>query len=88
MRNKHGRKSLTGDGLKPGARLRPAPGPTGREKWWRLVRITLGLAQIMAATATAYLLAVTGVTNLTLWALAGTGLLVVLSKLLFREPHA
>jgi hypothetical protein len=52
------------------------------------VRIALGLAQVMAATATAYLLVVTGVSTLTAWAIAGTALLVVLSKLLFRGTNA
>jgi hypothetical protein len=42
----------------------------------------------MAATAAAYLLVATGTTTWTLWAVAGTALLFVLSKLLFRGSEA
>jgi hypothetical protein len=59
--------------------------PTAREKAWAVVRIVLGLLQVMGATATAYCLIQTGTSTLTIVAVAVTGLLVILSKLLFRE---
>jgi hypothetical protein len=60
--------------------------PTTPEKAWAVARIVLGPAQVMGATASAYLLVQTGPSTLTLGAVAITGLLVVVSKLLYREP--
>jgi hypothetical protein len=88
MRKKRQLKSPKGKVAATGPALPPRPAPTAREKRWALVRIALGLAQVMAATATAYLLVVTGVSTLTVWAIGGTALLVVLSKLLFRGTNA
>jgi hypothetical protein len=87
MRKKRQSKPPRGKNAAPGPGLPPDPGPTARDKWWALVRIALGVAQVMAATATAYLLVVTGVSTLSVWAIAGTALLVVLSKLLFRGTN-
>jgi hypothetical protein len=88
MRKKRQPKPPRGKDATTGPGLPPKPVPTAGEKRWALVRIALGLAQVMAATATAYLLVVTGVSPLTVWAAAGTVLLVVLSKLLFRGTSA
>ena len=60
--------------------------PTIREKAWGVVRIVLGLAQVIGATASAYVLVQTGLSTLTLVAVVITGLLVVVSNLLFRDP--
>jgi hypothetical protein len=67
----------------------PDPGrqqPDGRERLWAVVRIVLGLAQVMGATVAAWCLVQTGTSVLTLGAAAVTGLLVIVSKLLFRGP--
>ncbi len=58
--------------------------PTPAERRWAVVRILLGTAQVMGATMSAYLLLQTGTNAWSLGAVAVTGLLVVLSKLLFR----
>lgn len=50
----------------------------------RAFRIVLGLARVMGATVSLYFHLATGTSSLTVWAVAVTGLLVVLSKLLFR----
>ena len=64
----------------------PGEQPTAREKAWAVVRIVLGLAQVMGATVSVYCLIQTGTSTLTVVSVAITGLLVVLSKLLFRGP--
>ncbi len=58
--------------------------PTPAERRWAVVRILLGTAQVMGATVSAYLLLQTGTNAWSLGAVTVTGLLVVLSKLLFR----
>jgi hypothetical protein len=58
--------------------------PGGREKGWAVVRVGLGLAQVMAATVTLVLLVQTGANEWSLGAVTLTGLLVLLSKCLFR----
>lgn len=50
---------------------------------WAMVRLILGLAQIMGATATLYFLLQTGRSNFTWWAAAVTLGVIVLSRLLF-----
>lgn len=52
---------------------------------WAVFRIGLGLAQMMGATITLFLLLRIGVTNLTVWATAATLSLTVLSKLMFAR---
>jgi hypothetical protein len=52
---------------------------------WAVVRIVLGQAQIIGATVSLYCLIATGANALTMWAVSVTGLLVVASKLLFRD---
>jgi hypothetical protein len=65
-----------------------APGESRRrEKAWAVVRIALGLAQIMAATVTFVLLVQTGVNEWSMGLTAATGLLVLLSKWLFRDSR-
>jgi hypothetical protein len=55
----------------------------GMNKGMALVRVALGLTQVMAATVTLYFLVQTGMSNLTTVATVVTLLLVVVSKLLF-----
>jgi hypothetical protein len=59
--------------------------PPGGGRWRAVARIALGLAQVMAATVTLYLLTSTGTSTLTYGAAAVAGLLVLLSKVLFRD---
>ena len=60
-------------------------GAPGRTKLWAAVRVLLGLSQIMGATATLYFLVETGASVLTLLGTGITGLLLLVSKLLFRD---
>ncbi len=48
-----------------------------------LLRIGLGLAQVMGATATLYFLLMTGLSDLTLWATTATLFFLVLSRVMF-----
>ena len=66
----------------------PPGGPTAREKCWAVMRIALGTAQVMAATAGLVLMVETGTSVPTMATIAVAGLLVVVSKLLFRRPGA
>jgi len=50
-----------------------------------IVRIILGIAQIMAATMTAMFLMQSGVNSLSLWSGAVTVALVIASNLLFKR---
>jgi hypothetical protein len=52
------------------------------------MRIALGTAQVMAATAGLVLMVETGTSVPTMATIAVAGLLVVVSKLLFRRPGA
>ena len=52
---------------------------------WAVLRVGLGLAQIMGATAAFYFLLTTGVKDLTLWATAVTLFFMVLSRLIFAR---
>ena len=61
--------------------------PRSREKVWAVVRIVLGLAQVMSATFTFVLLVQMGVNEWSLGAIGITGLLVLLSKWLFRDSR-
>jgi hypothetical protein len=61
--------------------------PGGREKAWAIVRIGLGLAQVIAATFAVALLFQTGANEWSLGAVAVAGLLVLLSKWLFRASR-
>lgn len=51
-----------------------------------LLRVLLGLAQVMGATIALHLLLTTGLTGPTLWATAGTLFFVVPSRLIFAPP--
>ncbi len=62
--------------------------PTASERAWAVVRIILGLLQVMAATISLYLLVEMGANGVTLLAAGVTGLLVLMSKWLFRERGA
>jgi hypothetical protein len=67
----------------------PERAPGGRrpeEKARAIVRIVLGVAQVMAATVTLVLLLAFGTAWPTLAAAGVAGLLVLTSKLLFRGP--
>jgi hypothetical protein len=55
-----------------------------RERMWAWVRIFLGLMQMMGAVASVYFLISTGMSTLSLAATVLTGLLLILSKFLFR----
>ena len=57
--------------------------PTIRERAWAIVRIILGLGQMMGAVVSVYFLIETGVNALSLGAVAGTCVLTVTSRLLF-----
>jgi uncharacterized membrane protein YbaN (DUF454 family) len=57
-------------------------GPTNKDKAWALVRIALGIAQVMAATTTLVFL---GTSGLTIVATIITLLLVVVSRMVFRR---
>jgi len=50
-----------------------------------LVRIGLGLAQVMGATVALYFLLATGTSDLTMWATMATLFFVVLSRLIFAR---
>ena len=63
--------------------VRPASPPTPEDRRWAAVRILLGTAQIVGATVSAYLLFQTGTNKWSLSAVAVTGLLFAMSKLLF-----
>jgi hypothetical protein len=57
--------------------------PTGKEKVWAVVRMVLGLGQMMAAVVTFYVLIQTGMNALSLGAVAVTCVLTSLSLLVF-----
>ncbi|HJT75999.1 MAG TPA: hypothetical protein VJ739_02260 [Gemmataceae bacterium] len=59
--------------------------PSGREKVWAVVRLALGVAQVMGATISLTLLLQTETSAVAIGTVAVSGLLVVVSKLLFRE---
>jgi len=61
----------------------PSKPPTPEARRWAVVRILLGTAQVMGATVSAYLLLQTGTNQWSLGAVAVTGLLFAVSKLLF-----
>ena len=50
-----------------------------------LLRVGLGLAQVMGATTTLYLLLTTGISDLTVWATAVTLCFTILSRLIFAK---
>ncbi len=50
-----------------------------------LLRIGLGLAQVMGATIAIYLLLTTGMANLTVWASTATLFFLILSRLIFAR---
>jgi hypothetical protein len=52
---------------------------------WALVRVGMGIAQVMGATATLVFMAQTGMSQLTVAGVVATLLLVVLSRLLFSR---
>ena len=52
---------------------------------WAVLRVGLGLAQVMGATAALYFLLTTGMTDLTLWATAVTLFFMVLSRMIFAR---
>ncbi len=54
-------------------------------RMWAVVRIGLGLAQVMGVTNAVYFLLTTGMTDLTLWATAVTLILMVMSRLIFAK---
>jgi hypothetical protein len=60
--------------------------PSASERRWAVVRIVLGLGQVMAATATLCFLLLTGASVLTTIGVAVAGSLFCLSKWLFRSP--
>ena len=58
-----------------------------KEKAWAVVRMILGLAQMMGAVGSFYLLVQTGMSVLSLGAVAATCLLTTMSVLLFGRRH-
>ncbi len=62
----------------------PEQQPTAKDRRRAMLRILLGLAQIMAATVGLVLLLTTGMALATLVAVGGAGLLVAASRILFR----
>jgi len=56
-----------------------------RERWWAVVRILVGQAQIIGATVAVYFLIQTGTSVPSLIALGVTALMFLVSKLLFRD---
>ncbi len=50
-----------------------------------LLRMGLGLAQVMGATVAFYLLLTTGMTNLTVWATTATLFFLILSRMIFSR---
>jgi hypothetical protein len=56
-----------------------------REQTWGIVRVILGILQIMGATCGIALYFHTGVSQLTVAAAVGTGILTLTSSHLFRE---
>jgi hypothetical protein len=58
---------------------------SGREKVWAVARVALGVALVMCATISLTLLLQTGTGAVSIGAVTVTGMLVVVSKLLFRE---
>ena len=63
--------------------MKPEEG--GPRRGRAVARIALGQAQIVAAVVSFCLLIGTGVSQWTVWAVAVTALLFVVSKLLFRQ---
>lgn len=63
--------------------------PTKEEKAWAVVRVALGVAQVMAATITVVFLVQSGTSGLTIAATVITLFLIVVSKMVFaREKQA
>jgi hypothetical protein len=60
----------------------------GRDQAWAVARVALGLVQVVAATVALVLLAQAGVNWASLGAAGAAGLLVLVSKLLFRGRGA
>jgi membrane protein YdbS with pleckstrin-like domain len=56
-----------------------------RKRVWAIVRIALGMIQVMGATATVYWFALTGVNILSLGGMAVTSVALIASRLLFRD---
>jgi hypothetical protein len=69
----------------PGERMAEQGRTIGGKKPWAVIRIALGLAQVMAATGSLVFLLQTGMSALAVTATFATVLFVVASKLLFRE---
>ena len=68
----------------------PVPsGAAARERRWVIVRLALGTAQVMGATAALFLLVQTGVSSLSVGAAVITCVLTTISVLLFgsRRPR-
>jgi hypothetical protein len=59
--------------------------PTIRERAWAVVRIILGLGQMIGAIVSVYFLIETGVNAMSLGAVTVTCMLTVTSRLLFRR---
>jgi len=62
--------------------------PRTGERLWAVVRLVLGVGQIMGATAGFSLLLQTGLSSPTLWVVAATTGLMLTSKILFRRRRA
>jgi hypothetical protein len=58
-----------------------------REIAWAIVRLILGVTQIVGATAGLVFLIATGASRITFAVAAVTGLFTVLSRILFRRPE-
>lgn len=56
---------------------------TARERWWSVLRLVLGLAQIVGASAAFVLLFGTGISTLTIGFTVATCLLTTISVILF-----
>jgi hypothetical protein len=60
---------------------------TSRQFWWAVVRLLLAVAQIAGATASLIFLINTGASSLTVVSVVATGLITLLSRILFSRSR-
>jgi len=59
-----------------------------RQFWWAVVRLLLAVAQIAGATASLIFLINTGTSKMTIVSVIATGLVTLLSRILFSRPKS
>jgi uncharacterized membrane protein YhaH (DUF805 family) len=69
--------------IEPAAMTPSSHRDTNREFWWAILRLLFGVAQIAGATASVLLLLSSGVNKVTVITVAVTGVITVLSRILF-----